>query len=79
MPRSDDIAAPAPAADSDLEPLLTVKQVAAFLAVSDKHIYALVERRALPHFKISNRVSFARHDLLTWLQENRVSAMESSS
>ncbi len=61
-----------------LKPLLTVRQVAAFLSVSEKLVYTLVETRRISFFKISNRVRFSRDDLLTWLQENRVSAMEKS-
>ncbi len=66
-------------ASGDLPVLLTVKQVATFLAVSEKMIYGLVERRAIPHYKVSNRVRFDRDELLQWLAENRVPTMESSS
>jgi excisionase family DNA binding protein len=62
----------------DLQPLLTVADVARLLGFSRKGVYSLVEHRRIPFIKVSNRVRFSRTDVVAWLQENRVPAMEKS-
>jgi len=64
------------AADDGIQPMLTVKQVAKWLGFTEKGIYSLIEQRKIPHLKISNRVRFSRAEVLEWLQENRVPALE---
>lgn len=56
--------------------LLTVPEVAALLRLTVKGVYGLVEGRRIPHFKVGNRVRFDREDVVRWLSENRVPAME---
>jgi excisionase family DNA binding protein len=56
--------------------LLTVEEVAGLLRLSKKGIYAMVEARRIPFVKISNRLRFLKSDVLDWLSENRVSALE---
>lgn len=56
--------------------LLTVEEVAELLRMTKKGIYALVEGRRIPFVKVSNRLRFIRSDVLGWLQENRVPALE---
>lgn len=58
------------------ERLLTVTEVAVWISFTPKGVYALVEARRIPFIKVSNRVRFLRSDVLDWLTENRVSALE---
>ncbi len=62
----------------DLPELLTVDEVAELLRLTKKGVYSMVEARRIPHFKVSNRVRFARADVVRWLEENRVPALEES-
>lgn len=57
---------------------MTVPEVAEMLRLSVKGIYSMVEARRIPFIRVSNRIRFDRDDVLTWLQENRVPAMEES-
>jgi len=56
--------------------LLTVPEVAELLQLTRKGVYALVEARRIPFIRVSNRVRFCQTDVLRWLQENRVPALE---
>jgi excisionase family DNA binding protein len=56
--------------------LLTVPDVAALLRLTRKGIYGLVETRRIPHVRVGNRVRFIRADVLRWLEQNRVPALE---
>jgi len=58
------------------EALLTVREVAELLRLTPKGIYSLVESRRIPFVRVSNRVRFFQSDVLKWLQENRVPAIE---
>jgi excisionase family DNA binding protein len=60
----------------DCEKLLTVFDAAALLRLTPKGVYALVEGRRIPFIRVSNRVRFIRKDVLNWLWENRVPALE---
>lgn len=64
--------------DHTSEALLTVAEVAALLRLTPKGVYAMVEARRIPFIKISNRVRFLQSDVLAWLSENRVPALERS-
>ena len=56
--------------------LLTVREVAAWLQLTEKGVYAMVEARRIPFVKVSNRVRFICADVVQWLRENRVPALE---
>lgn len=56
--------------------LLTVREVAALLRLTEAGVYSLVAQRKIPHFKISNRVRFTRSDVVAWLERNRVPSRE---
>jgi len=74
VPKNDQDRRPA----DPFQPLLTVDDVARLLQFTKKGVYSLVEHRRIPFIKISNRVRFSRADVLEWLRENRVPAMEKS-
>lgn len=54
--------------------LLTVTEVADWLRLTPKGIYALVEARRIPFVKISNRLRFFSGEIENWLRDNRVPA-----
>lgn len=56
--------------------LLTVRDVAAMLRLTEAGVYSLVAQRKIPHFKISNRIRFTRSDVVAWLERNRVPSRE---
>ncbi|MCK9464196.1 MAG: helix-turn-helix domain-containing protein [Proteobacteria bacterium] len=62
--------------DSRAERLLTVEEVAEWLRLTTKGVYAMVEARRIPFFRVSNRLRFSRLALSNWLEGNRVSALE---
>ena len=60
-------------ATAEAEPeLMTVGEVAAWLKLSVKGIYNLVETRRIPHLKVSSRLRFLPSEIQAWLEESRV-------
>jgi excisionase family DNA binding protein len=53
------------------EPLLTVREVAARLAVCTATVYALCDRGELPHMRISNAVRVEPVDLAAFIARRR--------
>jgi excisionase family DNA binding protein len=58
----------------DLEPAMTVKDVAAFLRVDEKTIYRLVTKGEIPGFKVLGSWRFQRPDLETWIKDQKALA-----
>ena len=58
----------------DLEPAMTVKDVAAFLRVDEKTIYRLVTKGEIPGFKVLGSWRFQRHDIEQWIQVKKDAA-----
>ncbi|MCL6448759.1 MAG: helix-turn-helix domain-containing protein [Armatimonadetes bacterium] len=46
--------------------MLTAKEAAKILKVSEWMMYELVRQNKVPHFKIGNRVRFRAKELLEW-------------
>lgn len=64
---------------TDSEPaieLLTVPEVAALLKISISGVRRLQERRFIPFFKVGGSVRFTKSDILSYLQKQRVEAVE---
>ena len=59
---------------ADLEPAMTVKDVAAFLRVDEKTIYRLVTKGEIPGFKVLGSWRFQRPDLETWIKDQKALA-----
>ena len=59
---------------ADLEPAMTVKEVAAFLRVDEKTIYRLVTKGEIPGFKVLGSWRFQRPDLETWIKDQKALA-----
>jgi excisionase family DNA binding protein len=56
----------------DRDPLWTVRDVAAYLQLTVKGIYSLVEQRRIPVIKVSNRVRFQPQGVVAWVEQRRV-------
>ena len=50
------------------EKLLTVRELAEILAISDKTIYSYVARNLIPYYKIQSNVRFRPSDIAIWLR-----------
>ena len=59
---------------TDFEPALTVREVAALLSVDEKTIYRLVTKGDIPGFKVLGSWRFQRHDLEQWIQVRKDAA-----
>ena len=53
---------------TEVEPAMTVRDVATFLNVDEKTIYRLVTRGELPGFKVLGSWRFQRCDLVEWIE-----------
>ena len=61
-----------PRDDNQLPMLLTVSEVAQILRTTNKAVYAMVERAAIPGItRLGRRVLVRSEDLLQWLDQNR--------
>lgn len=52
---------------------MTVAEVAGLLHVSERHVYALVQKGEIPSFKVGSAVRFDPESLWTWLERMMVS------
>ncbi|MCD2514730.1 helix-turn-helix domain-containing protein [Massilia sp. G4R7] len=50
------------------EEVLTIKDVAALLKVSEKTIYSMAQNGELPAFKVRGQWRFSRKDLDAWIE-----------
>ena len=57
--------------DTTIE-LLTPDEVAELLRISKVGVYRLVEKRAIPFYRIRGSLRFDRKDVATYLKENRI-------
>jgi excisionase family DNA binding protein len=62
-----------PGADrlGELKPMLTIPEVSAFLAVSERTVRRLVHARQIPCVRIGCQIRFDRSDLLRWTLARR--------
>ena len=51
--------------------VLTIKQVAEYLQVTEKTIYTLVQEGNLPAFKVRGQWRFKNEDIEKWIEENK--------
>jgi excisionase family DNA binding protein len=56
---------------TEVEPAMTVRDVAAFLNVDEKTIYRLVTKGELPGFKVLGSWRFQRSDLEAWIESRK--------
>ena len=55
----------------ELKPMLTIPEVSAFLAVSERTVRRLVHARQIPCVRIGCQIRFDRSDLLRWTLARR--------
>lgn len=51
--------------------LLTAKEVARVLAISEKTVYSYVSKGLIPYYKIQSSVRFRARDVGTWLSRQQ--------
>ena len=56
--------------------MMTVPELAAFLRISEKSVYALISGKRITHIRVLRCVRFLKTDVLRHMQENRVSVSE---
>ena len=56
---------------SDIEPAMTVREVATLLNVDEKTIYRLAQRGELPGFKVAGAWRFQRADIQSWISSQK--------
>ena len=57
---------------SQLEPILKVSEVAAYLKLSKSKVSLMVQRNQLPHLKMGKSVRIRKCDLLEWIEKQLV-------
>ena len=60
------------ASPGDFEEPVDVKTAARFLGVSPSLVYAYVERKQIPHYRMGRAVRFRLSELEAWLRQFRV-------
>lgn len=53
------------------DPILTLREVAAYLKLAEKTAYRLASEGKLPGFKVGGSWRFKREDLEAWIEENK--------
>jgi excisionase family DNA binding protein len=56
--------------------ILTVKQVAAYLKVTERTIYRLAVAKKLPAFKVGGTWRFSRADIDTWIKQQSMGGLD---
>jgi excisionase family DNA binding protein len=56
--------------------ILTIREVAEFLKLTEKTVYRLVSEDKLPGFKVGGSWRFAREDLVKWIASQKAMAGE---
>lgn len=52
------------------EKLMTAREVARILSISEKTVYSYVSRNLIPHYKIEANVRFRPRDVANWLKRH---------
>lgn len=52
------------------EKLMTAREVARILSISEKTVYSYVSRNLIPHYKIEANVRFRPRDVANWLKRD---------
>lgn len=56
--------------------ILTIKQVAEFLKVTDRTIYKLAAAKKIPAFKVGGTWRFSRADIDSWIKQQSLKDSE---
>ena len=64
-----------PASTADGE-ILTIKQVASYLKVTERTIYRLAAAKKIPAFKVGGTWRFSRADIDSWIKQQSMEALD---
>lgn len=56
--------------------ILTIKQVAEFLKVTERNIYRLTAAKKIPAFKVGGTWRFSRADIDSWIRQQAMPSRE---
>ena len=62
--------------DVEADPILTVKQVAVLLKVSEKTVYSMAKKGELLAFRVGNQWRFRREDIEDWIRSQSKKSIE---
>ncbi len=54
------------------EDILTIRDVAEYLKVTEKTVYGLAQKGKIPGFKVGGQWRFRREDIDQWIEEKKV-------
>lgn len=57
--------------EDDMDPALTVKEVAELLSVNERTVYRLVQRGDLPAFKVGGAWRLLQADVVAWIETQK--------
>lgn len=57
-----------------IDDILTIREVAEYLKVTEKTAYGLAQKRLLPGFKVGGQWRFKRADIDRWIEEQKAGA-----
>lgn len=57
--------------------ILTIKEVADYLKVTERTIYRLAGAKQIPAFKVGGSWRFSRTDIDTWIKQQSMEALDS--
>ena len=52
--------------------ILTVKEAAQFMRISERHTYKLIKENKLPHFKLGKKILIDKSSLINYLHDIEV-------
>jgi excisionase family DNA binding protein len=52
--------------------LMTIRETSNYINIKEKTIYAKVEAKQIPHFKIGGLIRFKKDEIDQWIEEQRV-------
>jgi len=58
--------------------ILTIKQVADYLKVTERTIYRLAAAKQIPAFKVGGSWRFSRVDMESWIKQQSMEGLETS-
>ncbi len=55
---------------------LTVRQASQYLGVKPSSLYAMVERKEIPHYRVRRLIKFTKADLDAYLQKHKIDCID---
>jgi excisionase family DNA binding protein len=57
------------------EAILTIREVAEYLKVTEKTVYGLAQKGKIPGFKVGGQWRFKREDIDQWIEDGKEAAV----